>query len=285
MLSPDHPFRWETIRIDPKGAHPTLSVREDWYKTMNYDILDSNGFLLLHTMRGRVYWVTQNNTGHVTPDWKIHFSVNEEDVPKAWNILAQLFIDFKCEIGMKATTTASSFCVSSQRGRELTVYIYVYDERLRSGVMYEQSPETGNDLFIGSTQDSECDFYLGKEYEGVYTPEFWYRFIFEGEKRFFQDRIRSNGGCASGDLPLPHCQYASLRNEAFVIEDLQVGLQYPSNAASWNAAKHKNPLEETIYLLLLNPPNHLTPFSSLIHQQQYQGGEQQFHNSDSSTIS
>jgi hypothetical protein len=36
---------------------------------------------------------------------------------------------------------------------------------------------------------------------------------------------------------------------------------------------------------LLNPPNHLTPFSSLIHQQQYQGGEQQFHNSDSSTIS
>lgn len=254
-LSPNHPFRWETVQADAKGAHQTVCSRGDWHKTMTYSVLDTNGFLLLYTLRGRVYWLTQNTTYHTTPDWKIHFSVIAEDIPQAWNILANLFMEMKCEIGMKATTAAVKFCASKQRGRELTVYVYVYDAALKSGLMYETSELSGNELYLGNEEFPEADFYLGDEFTAAYPPSFWLDFITTAEQRFQAMNIRSNGGVAEGDLPLPNCRYASLRNEAFVIEDRAVGLQYPSNAASWNAAKHKNPMEETIYLLLLHPPH------------------------------
>ena len=247
-------FRWENIQADPKAKHPTVQLRDDWYKTMQYEVLDNNGFLYLYTLRGRVYWVSQNLTTHTTADWKLHCSVIAEDIPKAWNILSKIFMESKCEIGMKATTTGETFTKSTQRGRELTLYIYQYDERLRSGIMYEQSPITGHDLFIGDPlKEEEADFYLGPEWQGVYDANFWYDLIAKIESAFKAAGIRCNGGTADGDLPLPHCQYVSLRNEAFVIEDKEKGLQYPSNSVGWNAAKHKNPLEETIYMLLLKP--------------------------------
>jgi hypothetical protein len=297
MLS-DHPFEWERVRANPKGEHGVFCVRQDWFKTMSYRLLDSNGFLLLYTMRGRVYWISQNVTNHTTPDWKIHFSICEEHIPLAWNIIAQLFIDKKCEIGMKATTVSSRFCNSSQRGREITVYVYKYDTALKRGVMYETSPETGHEVYIGlpavidwpkigsfqghiedpnTVSDFECDYYLGAEIEAPYDAKYWFDFISEAEKRLCDAGVRSNGGVADGDLPLPHCRFASLRNEAFVIEEdapiapqvtvfhadlgnvtigsIRPQLQYPSNKAGWNAAKQRNPLEETIYMLLLNPPH------------------------------
>jgi hypothetical protein len=99
----------------------------------------------------------------------------------------------------------------------------------------------------------EAEYYLGQEFQAVYSSSFWYDFIAKAEKRLTAVGIRSNGGVADGDLPLPSCRYISLRNEAFVVEDEQVGLAYPSNKASWNAAKHSNPLEEVIYRLLLCP--------------------------------
>jgi len=135
------------------------------------------------------------------------------------------------------------------------VYIYVYDPALKSGLMYGTSEQSGNELFLGNEEFPEADFYLGNEFQAAYPPSFWFDFITTAEQRFQAINIRTNGGVAVGDLPLPSCRYASLRNEAFVIEDPTVGLQYPSNQASWNAAKHKNPMEETIYLLLLHPPH------------------------------
>lgn len=294
-----HPFNWERVRLNPKAEHGVICAREDWFKTMTYRLLDSNGFLLLHTLRGRVYWMSQNATNHTTPDWKLHFSVCEEDIPKAWNILAQLFIERKCEIGMKATTVAAKFCKSSQRGRELTVYIYQYSPALKSGVMYESSSDSELESFIGedtsllqpdwpdiakltghitdpnSLFEYESDFYLGPEIDAPYDAKFWKELIVTAEQRLHAAGIRNNGGVADGDLPLPHCYYTSLRNEAFVVEydrplqpvsiiqDARHGtviigsnkpqLQYPSNKAGWNAARHKNPLEETIYMLLLEP--------------------------------
>lgn len=295
-----HPFEWTSVRKNPKGDHGVFCTRQDWFKTMTYRLLDSNGFLLLHTLRGRVYWISQNVTNHTTPDWKLHFSICEEDLGNAWNIIADLFIESKCEVGMKVTTSGPKFCQSGQRGREITVYIYQYHPALKRGVMYETSPVSGCDEFIGNDTSTltdwpyianqvghireqsqvveyESDFYLGHEIEAPYSPQFWYTFIAEAESRLKYAKIRSNGGTAAGDLPLPNCLYASLRNEAFVVEeDQQVSppvavtdprygpvtlgsdkpqLQYPSNQAGWNAAQHKNPLEETIYLLLLCPPH------------------------------
>jgi hypothetical protein len=87
--------------------------------------------------------------------------------------------------------------------------------------------------------------------------------------------VRSRG-TAHGDLALPGCDYASLRNEAFVpvakvLEALELPsaeegkvasqsvatvpvthvmqLEYPPNDLGWNAAGHSNPLLETIFFL------------------------------------
>lgn len=298
-LAECHPFAWGSVRKNPKGNHGVVRTRQDWFKTMTYHLLDSNGFLLLHTLRGRVYWISQNTTNHTTPDWKLHFSVCEDDLGVAWNILAEWFMESKCEVGMKVTTSGSSFCRSTQRGREITVYVYQYDAALRRGVMYERSPDMNCDVYIGDNTTAsiadwpalgsreghiadasqlveyESDFYLGPEIEAPYSPKFWYDFISEAERRLQRAGVRSNDGVAEGDLPLPGCRFASLRNEAFVVEPdrpspapvvvvdgdrhVVIGtnkpqLQYPSNQAGWNAAGHRNPLEETVYLLLLRPP-------------------------------
>lgn len=106
------------------GNHGVVQVRGSWYKTMNYEVLHSGGFLRLYTLRGRSYWNAQNETEHTTPDWKLHFSCALSHVGLAWNSLAALFIDMKCEIGMKATVLNHDQWSENQRGREITVYIY-----------------------------------------------------------------------------------------------------------------------------------------------------------------
>jgi hypothetical protein len=91
---------------------------------MKYGVLHSGGFLRLFTLRGRAYWNAQNETEHTTPDWKLHFSCDLGHIGRAWNALVGLFIDMKCEIGMKVTVLDDDNWGSSQRGREITVYIY-----------------------------------------------------------------------------------------------------------------------------------------------------------------
>lgn len=107
-----------------------MSTRGNWYKTMEYHVLHTGGFVRLCTHRGRSYWNAQNESGHVTPDWKLHFSTHLDDVGKAWDILAALFLEMKAEIGLKAVlhkkgTEQGDRWSEVQRGRELTVYIYV----------------------------------------------------------------------------------------------------------------------------------------------------------------
>ena len=71
-----------------------------------------------------MYWNAQNESEHTTPDWKLHISCSLCDIGRAWNSIAALFMDMKCEIGMKATVLDSTRWSDAQRGREITIYVY-----------------------------------------------------------------------------------------------------------------------------------------------------------------
>ena len=60
VLASNHPFSWESCIANPKYIPPQQCVRGDWFKTMEYNILHTGGFLRLSTDRGRVYWCAQN---------------------------------------------------------------------------------------------------------------------------------------------------------------------------------------------------------------------------------
>jgi hypothetical protein len=88
--------------------------------------------------------------------------------------------------------------------------------------------------------------FLDPNYEEIYSTPFWYTFIREAERRLSALNVKSRN-VAIGDLKLPHCEYASLRNEAFV----KVGNEciYPPNSAGFNAAEHFNPFLDLIFFL------------------------------------
>ena len=58
--------------------------------THRYQIQNSvdDGFIRLYTMLGHRYWIAQAEHRHATPDWKLHFSVDHEHIPLAWNLIA-----------------------------------------------------------------------------------------------------------------------------------------------------------------------------------------------------
>eukprot|EP00039_Didymoeca_costata_P016444 m.296784 g.296784 ORF g.296784 m.296784 type:complete len:346 (+) comp16393_c8_seq4:154-1191(+) len=229
-LPDDHVYSWRSFEEDPKGDKGEVHMRGSWFKTMEYGVLHTGGFVRLCTSRGRVYWNAQNETGHVTPDWKLHFSVNMDDIGKAWNILAALFMEMKAEVGMKATYIPASEWSEGQRGREITVYIFVHNYSYK-GYMQNVFPDIDHML------------YLGPEI-AIYESPYWISFILEAERRLTKAGIRSRG-VADGDLGLPGCTFASLRNEAFV------GGIYPPNNLGWNAANQPNPFLEVVFMLRL----------------------------------
>jgi hypothetical protein len=73
----------------------------------------------------------------------------------------------------------------------------------------------------GVVPEHDHDMYLGPELHEVYTAPFWYSFIVQAEARLTALGVRSRG-VASGDLALPGCRYASLRNEAYVVVSEQL---------------------------------------------------------------
>lgn len=210
-----------------------ISHRYEMPEFGDYRILHTNGFIKLATVPGRKYWLSQSQPENQNrnPDWKIHFSIQKESIPQAWDILAQLFIEEKCTFAMKV---CYGDFPEHMRGREITVYIY------RHHSSYEVDD-------------------LKKEDEQ--PASFWKRFIALAEERLEQNEIKSNG-TAEGDKPLGG-MYASLRNEAFVPYNLawkvpssgltgldrrnpklEGQLVYPPNDAGYNAAGHEDPLEE-----------------------------------------
>lgn len=260
-LNATHPFQYERVMESPKADHGTYTMR--WYKNLTYHLLHTGGFLRLATERGRVYWLAQNETTHTTPDWKIHFSIAprgawEEDIGVAWDILAALFMERCCEVGMKARY--DPWQDQGQRGRELTVYVYsfdqAFDEGHKGGPMADLLSKAGS----LSPPGQEHVHYLGPECEAMYTGEFWFLFIQEAERRL-QEAGLVSAGLADGDLALPGCQFASLRNEAYVrvpneawhagapAHVPRTALAYPPNDVGWNGIGHANPFEGTIGLL------------------------------------
>jgi len=252
QLPSDHPFAWQSVEANPKGDHGETSIRGTWYKTMVYHVLHTGGFLRLCTMRGRGYWNAQNESSHLTPDWKLHFSCELDDVGLAWNILAALFMEMKCEIGMKATVLSADAWPQYQRGRELTVYIYKWHHSYKD---YMQGFANG---------EHDHDFFMDQSLSEIYSCPFWFNFIRTAEKRLSTAGVRSRG-VADGDLGLPGCVYASLRNEAFINDpakpEANAEQVYPPNECGWNAARHSNPFIDVIFFL-----KQLEPFMHALHR-------------------
>nr|CAG4708717.1 unnamed protein product [Naegleria fowleri] len=127
--------------------------RSKMHKLNGYYIGASNNFVRVFTLNGRKYWIAQALCNHRAPDYKIHFSVVPQDVPKAFQCIAKHFYQRKLKFEMKAimidkeTENKSmmndqfkwdthaggekSFTLEwpqSMRGREITLYIYRYYE-------------------------------------------------------------------------------------------------------------------------------------------------------------
>jgi hypothetical protein len=151
-LPDDHPFSWASFEREPKGDKGEQEHRGSWYKTMKYHCLHTGGFVRLCTVRGRSYWNAQNETGHRTPDWKLHFSCELDDLGRAWDIVAALFMEMKAEIGMKAVILDEGQWSEGQRGREITVYIYKFSHNYR-GYMQGVVPEMDHEFFLGPEQE------------------------------------------------------------------------------------------------------------------------------------
>jgi hypothetical protein len=223
-LPEDHKFSWNFLMVNPKSDH---GVVKGEFESISNRFLHTGGFARINTDRAKIYYYKQNETNHTTPDWKIHFSVNLEDIPKAWNIIAGVYIEHLLEFGMKATVSEN--WPENQRGREITVYIFQHDKS------YENT-----------TEQEDAYLYLGPEKE--VEDSTWISFITKTEFFLKKASVRSSG-CAYGDRPLPKCHYASIRNEAFIKEMDDDGIKeyiYPPNYCGYNAAGHKNPFENVI---------------------------------------
>ncbi|CAJ1344223.1 unnamed protein product, partial [Effrenium voratum] len=235
-----NPFRWTEIEHEPKaGSHsrrgqastPKAQVLRNCisrgFRSTEYEILHTGGFVRLCTDRGRVYWLAQNEHEHRLPDWKLHFSVAVEDIPRAWDILTELFLGEGCDFGMKAVAQeAFDSWPAKQRGRELTVYIF-----------QNHAAYAGGGPMMGYCPGSEHNFWLGPEFER--EAGFWASFVDQAEHLLAAGGIRSRG-VAHGDLKLGH--YASLRNEAFLFDAASGLYIYPPNSAGWNSAGHACPM-------------------------------------------
>lgn len=132
-LIDSRPPDWEAVWRRPKDDFGDFHFRAGWYKTLRYHLLHTGGFLRLCTDRGRLYWLRQNENGHTTPDWKLHISVELPYVTAAWKLMSALFIDMHGDFGIKATCQADPTLWGSQRGREITVYMFVYDPKYPIG--------------------------------------------------------------------------------------------------------------------------------------------------------
>lgn len=237
--------RMVQYEINPQGSVVSSSIITDgspdidWEDAAQrgngvYEILETGGFLKLYRKpHARWYWHLQACAHHLVPDWKIHFSIAEEDIGKAWDAACSVFISMGCLSGLKIQTQGEAW-PAYQRGRELTVYLYRH-----SPAFAQHEDETVS---------------ARKEWEQ--PEEFWLEMIARIEASLARLGVHSRGGAADGDLPIG--PYASLRNEAFVraqpswalpqgwsgVDLGQEGamLVYPPNCAGHNAAGHSCPL-------------------------------------------
>jgi hypothetical protein len=185
---------------------------------VEYSAICNNGWIKLHTTKGKVYWLAQNELGHITPDWKFHISVVPEEIPRAWNLVSKIFLELRCRTGMKTTYLKEN--KNTAKGREITIYIYKYVEE------YSTKSEIGTEYFLN--------------YSDEHSENFWNSFFNKIEKVLSENKISSNG-LAKGDKRLG--EYVSIRNEAYIKITHQNDVEdhYPPDEYGWNAANQTHP--------------------------------------------
>ena len=124
-----------------------------------------------------------------------------------------------------------NLCTEMQAGREITLYIYTFDEKLNKNP-FELDEEDEN----GKIKHIKYIFTKSEEK----TFKFYYDLLIDIEKKLSKENIKQTieNGCAYGDLWLG--KYASLRNEAYC-KVKNGGLVYPPNERGWNSTKQKMP--------------------------------------------
>jgi len=188
---------------------------------------------------------------HRAPDYKVHFSVIPDHVPRAFNLIGKHFFKRKCPFGMKAIMidketecenmqedmkwntgggSEKSFTLAwpeKMKGREITFYIYRYYELDKFSTIREFSH---GDFTHHSIHDTDGKYHKSNfmEYYSSTHPFQQFelkksdeqplssikQFVREVEEILEQEGITPNG-CADGDLPLGG-KYASFRNETFI---------------------------------------------------------------------
>ena len=210
-------------------------------KKIFIELLVTNGFVKIYTYKGRIYHIKQNIDNHTVPDWKFHFNVRPEEIPKAFNIVSETLLkhiikntkdeDIIDDIFISMKAYNINLCTEIQEGREITLYIYTFDKRLNEEpVEIEVEDENGklNKIKYIFRKDEEKNF------------KFYLDLLIDIENQFKKLKIkkRIENACAYGDLWLG--DYASLRNEAFC-KGVNEGYIYPPNNRGWNSLKQKMP--------------------------------------------
>ena len=210
-------------------------------KKIFIELLVTNGFVKIYTYKGRIYHIKQHIDNHTVPDWKFHFNVRPEEIPKAFNIVSETLLkhiikntkdeDIIDDIFISMKAYNINLCTEMQEGREITLYIYTFDKRLNEEpVEIEVEDENGklNKIKYIFRKDEEKNF------------KFYLDLLIDIENQLKKLKIkkRIENACAYGDLWLG--DYASLRNEAFC-KGVNEGYIYPPNNRGWNSLKQKMP--------------------------------------------
>ena len=215
-----------------------ISIKD---KKIRVELLVTNGFVKIYTFKGRIYHIKQNIDNHTVPDWKFHFNVTRNDIPKAFNIVKETLLkhiiqNTKSEdiledifISMKAYNI--NLCTNMQSGREITLYIYTFDKRLnQEPVEIVIEDENG--------QKKLTKYVFRKNEEKKF--KFYYDLLIDIENQLITNKIKKTieKGAADGDLWIG--KYVSLRNESYC-KGINGGYIYPPNNKGWNSAKNKMP--------------------------------------------
>ena len=210
-------------------------------KKIKLELLVTNGFVKLYTYKGRIYGIKQNIDDHTIPDWKIHFNVMSEDIPKSFNIISETLIkhiinntkeeDIIDDLVISFKAYNINLATKIQQGREITLYIYTYNEKLN-----DEPEELEVEDEKGEKQ--KITYIFRKNEERKF--KFYYDLLIDIEKQLNGMKIKKTieNGAAVGDLWLG--KYSSLRNEAYC-KDKNGILVYPPNDKGFNSAKQKMP--------------------------------------------
>jgi hypothetical protein len=235
-----------------------LLVENRMLHRSGYYLGASNSFVRLLTLTARRYWLAQATSEHLTADWKFHFSIRPRDIPRAFNLLSELYFNMKLPVGLKARYPDNWKDYENEwpkhmRGREITVYILLYENTLKINqtMLYSKNDLSKPKTMIDWTLSSMKDIYASHDLtiKDEISLDRYLDYVDQAEKLLEEHRIEPNG-CAIGDYRIG--KYSSLRNEKYVaVDDDDVGdekirLIYPPNECGYNGSKDARDLTKEI---------------------------------------